>query len=112
EPMAAPRPALRYQLLPELKEMNPGNPIHGYLKCFSEQQKFFFDKNVVEERERWQTMPLPQLALNQLRDYGRPALRQADYAARLDKPDWEILLRIKTEGMGLLLPDIQQMRLL
>ena len=26
QPMAAPKPALRYLLLPELKEMNPGNP--------------------------------------------------------------------------------------
>src|SRR5207244_2455456 len=32
-PMAAPKPALRYLLLPELKEMNPGNPISNYLKC-------------------------------------------------------------------------------
>jgi hypothetical protein len=34
QPMAAPMPALRYLLLPELKEMNPGNPIPNYLKVF------------------------------------------------------------------------------
>ena len=33
QPMAAPKPALRYLLLPELKEMNPGNPIPIYLQC-------------------------------------------------------------------------------
>jgi hypothetical protein len=30
---AEPKPALRYSLLPELREMNPGNPIQGYFKC-------------------------------------------------------------------------------
>ena len=32
-PAPAPKPALRYRLLPELKEMNPGNPIQNYMKC-------------------------------------------------------------------------------
>jgi len=41
KPMAAPKPALKYQLLPELREMNPGNPILDYLKVFGEQQNFF-----------------------------------------------------------------------
>jgi hypothetical protein len=86
QPMAAPRPALRYQLLPELKEMNPGNPIEGYLRCFA-------DPSVLEQRV-----------------FGASALREADEAARLDTPDWHILLQIKTGGFGLLLPDLQEMR--
>ena len=45
--MAEPRPALRYTLLPELKDMNPGNPIQGYLKCFMEQNHFFYDKTAL-----------------------------------------------------------------
>src|SRR5262249_12144620 len=40
------------------------------------------------------------------------ALRQADRAARMDKPDWQILLKLKTDGFGLLLPDLQKMRFL
>ena len=35
---------------------------------------------------------------------------QADRAARLDKPDWQILLKLKTDGINLLLPDLQKMR--
>jgi hypothetical protein len=87
-PMAAPKPALRYQLLPEIKELNPGNPIEGYLRCFSQQGK------------------------DQEEQFGESALRQADWAARLDKPDWQILLKLKTDGFGLLLPDLQQLRTL
>ena len=87
QPMAAPKPALRYLLLPELKEMNPGNPIEGYLRCL-------VDQDATADRET----------------FGRAALRRADWAARLDKPDWQILLKLKTDGISLLLPDLQKMR--
>ena len=110
ESASAPKPALRYQLLPELKEMNPGNPIENYLKCFMEQQKFFFDKETFERREKLLTMPLTELSVQELEDYGGFALKQADWAARLDNPDWQILLKVKTDGVALLLPDVQQMR--
>ncbi len=110
--MPAPKPALKYQLLPELKEMNPGNPIQNYFKCFMEQQNFFFNKTSADNRDAWQTMPLKDLPLNELRGYGGAALRQADYAARLDTPDWQILLKAKSDGPNLLLPDVQQLRLL
>jgi hypothetical protein len=110
QPAAAPRPALRFLLLPELKEMNPGNPIHNYLKCFMEQQNFFFDKESESRRDKMLTMPLKELPAKELQDYGGAALTQADWAARLDKPDWQILLKVKTDGIGLLLPDVQQLR--
>jgi hypothetical protein len=87
QPMAAPKPALRYLLLPDLKEMTPGNPIPGYLKCF-------MDQDLGAEREV----------------LGRAALRQADRAARMDKPDWQILPKLKSDGFGLLLPDLQKFR--
>ena len=106
----APKPALRYQLLPELTEMNPGNPIQNYFKCFMEQQKFFFDKDAFQRREKLLVMPLKELRAEELADYGGFALRQADWAARLDNPDWQILRQVQTEGVSLLLPDVQQMR--
>ncbi len=112
QPMAAPRPALKYQLLPELKEMNPGNPIQGYLKCFMEQQNFFFNQTSAENREKWAEMPLKDLPRAELRDYGGSALRQADYAARLDTPDWQVLLKLRSDGIKLLLPEVQQLRTL
>ena len=42
--------------------------------------------------------------------YGGFALAQVDAAARLDKPDWQILQKLKTDGFGTLLPDIQAIR--
>jgi hypothetical protein len=111
-PQAAPRPALKYQLLPELREVNPGNPVQGYLLCFMGQHQFFFGKDAVESREKWQNLPLKDLPLRELRDYGGAALRQADQAARLDTPDWQILPRMRREGLQLLLPEVQQLRTL
>jgi hypothetical protein len=110
QPAPAPKPALRYQLLPELREINPGNPCQNYMKCFMEQQKFFFDKEAFDRREKLLTMPLKELPAQELQDYGGAALRQADYAARLDTPDWQILLKLKADGINTLIPDVQQMR--
>jgi hypothetical protein len=107
EPRAAPKPALRYQLLPEMREMNPGNPIQGYLLCFMEQNNFFYGKEAVENREKWLTMPLKDLPIKELRGYG---VSQVDYAARLDRPDWQILLKMRRDGADTLLPDVQMMR--
>jgi hypothetical protein len=88
QPMAAPQPALRYLLLPELKEMSPGNPIPNYLRAVVEQ-----------EASGGET-------------FSRSALRQADRAARMDRPDWQILPRLKTDGIGLLIPDVAKLRAL
>lgn len=112
QPMAAPIPALKYQLLPELSEMNPGNPIQGYLKCFMEENKFFFGKQAEEDRDKWLEMPLKDLPLEKIRNWGYfgSPLTQADDAARLDTPDWQVLLKLKSEGIRLLVPDVQEIR--
>jgi hypothetical protein len=110
QPKAAPKPALKYQLLPELREMNPGNPIHEYSRCFAEQTSFWRNKQAVQDREKWRTMPLKELPVEQLRDYGRIPLSRADYAARMETPDWQILLKLKSDGIRLLLPDVQVLR--
>ena len=75
QPMPAPEPALRYLLLPELKEMSPGNPCHNYLKCALEEYHFLFDREQFERRETLLAMPLAKLSREDLRDYGQRAAR-------------------------------------
>jgi hypothetical protein len=106
----APKPALRYRLLPELTEMNPGNPIQSYMKCMMEQKKFFFDEDAVQNRETLLAMPLKELPAQELKENGRSALSQVDWAARLDNPDWQVLLKLRADGIELLLPEVQQIR--
>ena len=110
EAAPAPKPALRYLLLPELKEIQPGNPCYNYLKCFMEAQKFFYDKEAFQRREKLLAMPLKELPAQELQTYGGSHLKQADFAAPLDNPDWQILQKLKAEGISLLVPDLQGMR--
>ena len=87
EAKAAPKPVLRIQLLPEHREQKPGNPIPAYLKCLLDQDNSTPESNL-----------------------GPAALRAVDRAARLEKPDWQILVQLQKEGFNLLLPDLQKMR--
>jgi hypothetical protein len=89
-PMAEPKPALRYLLLPDLKELQPGNPIANYLRCLIDADFSGAGQEILTNA----------------------SLREADRAARMDKPDWQILLKLKTDGIGLLLPDVQKLRTL
>jgi hypothetical protein len=108
----APKAALRYPLLPEMRDLNPGNPAQAYQTCFAEQENFFYNKTSFENRDKWLTMPLHELPVKELHDYGAVPLRQADYAARLDAPDWQTLHRLRRDGATALLPELSQMRLL
>lgn len=107
-PAAAPRPALRYQLLPEVRELHTGNPVQGYLKCFMEQQHFFFDPQSLQEREQLLSGPLSDLK-GRLH-YGGAALLRADEAARLDPADWQVYREARRDGYRLLMPEVQQLR--
>ncbi len=113
QPRPAPKPALKYQLLPELREITPGNAIHEYTRCFAEQHNFWRTKDAIANREKWQNMPLNDLPTQEiLKSYnqGRSPLQYADAAARMETVDWQILPRLKRDGVGTLLPDVQGLR--
>jgi hypothetical protein len=55
-------------------------------------------------------MPLKDLPAEQLRNYGGHALTQADWGARLDTPDWQVLDRVQSEGADLRLPELGPLR--
>jgi hypothetical protein len=110
EPMLPPKPALKYQLLPEFKELTPGNPIHAYLKCFAEQNNYFYGKESAENQTKWLETKLEELP-DAVRGYTeRGPMKRLDEAARLSTPDWGILLELKRDGVNTLLPDLQILR--
>ncbi len=111
-PAASPQPALKYLLIPELREMSPGNPIQGYLKCYLEQYRFVFDEENFDRRQALLAMPLEEIPAPEVPELGRFALAQVDTAARLDNPDWQILLKLRADGFSTLIPDVQAMRTL
>jgi hypothetical protein len=110
QPAPAPVPALKYQLLPEVAELNPGNAVPAYFKCYAEQNNFFFNKETVAERFKILNGPLSDIKPGSLKNYGGYALRQADHAARLEYADWNILPQMREQGYMLLIPEVQQMR--
>jgi hypothetical protein len=111
-PMPAPRPAMKYQLLPDASELNPGNAAHDYLRCFAEQRPFFYGESGVAERNRYRTMPLLELRLDGATQYGGGPLNRADWAARLETIDWQALPRVREGGLEALPPELGPLQLL
>ncbi len=108
--LPAPRPALKYQFLPGVEEIETGSALQVYLKSFMEQSHFYGDKAENENREKWQTCPLKDLPLEKVRGYGGKSLRYADQAARLSHLDWQIVGDLRREGAYTLLPEVQKLR--
>ena len=106
-PAAAPVPALKYQLLPEVRELQAGNPAQWYVRCFAEQRNFFFSKDGVATRNRALAAPLADLGNAEFAYFvGTNALKQADWGARLDAIDWQVTDRIKGEGLDATFPEM------
>src|SRR5690242_6591547 len=57
-------------------------------------------------------MALAELPAGQLRNYGGAALTQADWAARMDALDWQMVQRVQAEGTDQLLPELVPLRVL
>lgn len=112
QPMPAPRPALQYRLFPDPAELNAGNGAQWYLRCFAEQRYFFFTKDGRALRAELLTLPLAEIRAKNHKEYGGNALRQADWAARLDSIDWQMQPRIQTEGIDLTQPELEPLLLL
>lgn len=100
------RPALKYHLLPELSELQPGNAAATYYLANIKQQDTSFD-----QFSDWLYMPIDKLLKDAIREGLRkvePALHFAHIAARRDHCLWG--LTVHTDGFGTLLPHLQHMR--
>jgi hypothetical protein len=111
-PAAAPKPALKYKLLPPVEEMAPGNAIQSYYRAFS--PEWFTNARkpeVYEKVEKALKTPLKEMPQKELAWVLESAqLREVDLGARRAYCDWDFTERIKKEGWGMLLPDVQSFR--
>jgi hypothetical protein len=111
-PAAAPSPALKYELLPPLKDQTPGNAAFLYYRSFSPD----WWGNVRQPKEMEKIHKALETPIKELRDSdlkwlrGWGALKEVDRAARREYLDWELTQRIRETGIALLLPDIQNFR--
>src|SRR5260221_6403348 len=68
-PATYPTPASRVYLLPEFNESIPGNRVQMFLRCFMEQDTFF-GKAESEKRRKWAEMPIKDLPVDEVKNYG------------------------------------------
>jgi hypothetical protein len=110
-PAAAPKPALKYKLLPELEDKTPGNAALLYLGAFSPELFSHKRQPGYPGFLDLTGAPLANFPTNDLKwllDYG--PLKQLDKAARKETCDWELTSNVREEGMTLLVPHVQGFR--
>jgi hypothetical protein len=113
-PSASPIPALQYKLLPELRDTTPGNAALLYYRAFAPDWSSGVrrDKELQEKIDAALDKPATEVKamsnLQFIRDWGM--LKEVDRAARRAYCDWELTPRMREDGIGLLLPDVQGLR--
>jgi hypothetical protein len=115
EPAAAPVPALKYTLLPQLRDRKRGNALLLYYRAFSPEwqghrrtPKYLEKLADANEKRLRDLKPAEVDAL--ANGYNRRMLGEVDRGARRTYCDWEQNQPFREEGIGLLIPDIQGLR--
>jgi hypothetical protein len=111
-PAAEASPALKYHLLPPLRDQSPGNAVVHYYRAYSpdwltHRRQAGFDEKI----NKWLEMPPKELPRDELKwvlTYG--PLDEIKLGSRREQCDWELTARIRKEGPHLRLPDIQGFR--
>jgi hypothetical protein len=115
EPMAAPVPALKYTLLPELRDRQRGNALLLYYRAFSpEWQGYRRTPRYLDKVADANDKPLRDLTRAEIDSlvggFISGILKEVDRGARRTYCDWELNQRVREDGIGMLLPDLQAFR--
>jgi hypothetical protein len=113
-PTAAAVPALRYQLLPPLRETTPGNAALLYYRAFSPEWSHTIRGNKDLQAKVDDIGDKSPAEVKAISDFGFVRgwgmLKEVDRAARRSYCDWELTPRVREDGIWLLLPDVQALR--
>jgi hypothetical protein len=116
-PAIEPEPAMRWRLLPEVRDTTPGNAVVLYYRAFSPEWLRNLRTNEINEAlQKAQSTPLAELRTQStpglvgwVRDAG--VLHELDRAARRQYCDWDLVSRAREEGISMKLPDVQSFRM-
>lgn len=139
-PQAVPSPALCYVLLPPLKDLKTGNAVQHYYRCFAPDAVHYYrNQPFGQSIIAWLELPFDEAARKGLPNSQQqqkklnhpdneevvPATREElgffrqltfldeiDLAARRTHAEWEYLDRMKEQGMSIMLPDVNGVRML
>jgi hypothetical protein len=110
-------PALRYELLPRLRDRTPGNAAVGYLRAAVLRPSWPRDpkesQDLNEKMTRWEETPVEQLPVPEVKEFlkrYREMFKEVDEAARMDHCDWQQAGRLKPEDIAAILPSVQANR--
>lgn len=109
-PAAAPTPAMKYHLLPPVRDVQPGNAAVFYQRAHSPDFRQNLDP-LFAKLSRWLELPTKDWQATDARVLLNSAIyKELDRAARCESCDWQMTHRIREEGIALLLPDLQTFR--
>ena len=113
-PAAAPSPALKYALLPELRDSLPGNAVTHYRQAVKNmKQDAPPQRDWYPAMEQWMAVPLKDLPREEVGKFLKQCettFQEVDAGARSEDCDWGITEELRKKGIATLLPDVQEMR--
>src|SRR5262249_30528278 len=116
-PAAAPVPALKYELLPRLRDRVPGNAALDYHRAYILRPSWPRDpkegQKLDEQLVAWEEATIDKLPVAAVKKYlagHSQSFRTLDAAARADRCDWELTSKMSVRNIDLLLPEAQTFR--
>lgn len=107
-PKAAPTPALKYRLLPEVVDLISGNAAVEYGKVTAEEMNFFKNVAHTDTIDEWQTMPLEKLRSAKI-SLPEGSIFFLERGARCKNCDWQLAFG-QVPFYTIRLPEAQQSR--
>jgi DNA-binding CsgD family transcriptional regulator len=113
-PAAAPIPALKYPLLPELRDTTTGNAVTHYRQAFKNmKQDAPPSRDWYPAIDQWMAVSLkdfPREEASQFLKQCETTFQEVDAGARTENCDWGLTEELRKKGVATLLADVQHMR--
>jgi hypothetical protein len=113
----APRPVLKYELMPRLRDRVPGNAALDYHRAYLLKPQWPRDlmesKALQDKLIAWEETPVDKLPVAEIRKYlatYNETFRALENASKCERCDWELGRTLKTENISMLLPEVQAQR--
>jgi hypothetical protein len=113
-PAAAPSPAMKYPLLPELRDTIPGNAATHYRQAIKNmKQDAPPGRDWYPAIDQWMAVSLkdfPKVEVSQFLKQCDTTFQEVDAGARSENCDWGLTEELRKKGVATLLDDVQHMR--
>jgi hypothetical protein len=113
-PAPAPSPALKYALLPEVRDTIPGNAVTHYRQAIKNMKRDAPpQRDWYPAMEQWLAVPLKDFLREKVGKFLKPCeatFEEVELGARSEDCNWGLTEELRKKGVAVLLPDVQEMR--